>query len=212
MKAVILCAGYGTRMEPYTKEYQKVMIPIHGKPILEFLIQSIKKAGIQDFIIVVGFRKEQIMDYFNEGKSLGIKIEYVRQDDLNGTGGALLLCEPLINEKYFFLTWGDTLVASEIYEKVIKMRDEENERFVLVANFVDDPFRGAAVYLDGNYCRRIIEKPEKGSSSTNLNNAGVFIFDNQVFNILKTQKPSKRGEIEVPETISFGIKHLNWKF
>ena len=161
MKAVILCAGYGTRMEPYTKEYQKVMIPIHGKPILEFLIQSIKKAGIQDFIIVVGFRKEQIMDYFNEGKSLGIKIEYVRQDDPNGTGGALLLCEPLINEKYFFLTWGDTLVASEIYEKVIKMRDEENERFVLVANFVDDPFRGAAVYLDGNYCRRIIEKPEK---------------------------------------------------
>ena len=86
MKAVILCAGYGTRMEPYTKEYQKVMIPIYGKPVLEYLIQSIKKAGIKDFIIVVGFRKDQIMDYFNDGKNLGIDIEYVCQDNLNGTG------------------------------------------------------------------------------------------------------------------------------
>ena len=212
MKAVILCAGYGTRMEPYTKEYQKVMIPLHGKPILEYLIQSIKEAGIQDFVIVIGYRKGQIMDYFKEGKNMGIHIEYVYQNNLNGTGGALLLCEPLIKENFFFLTWGDTLVSPKIYEKVIKMRDEENERFVLVANFVHDPFRGAAIYLDGNYCKNIIEKPEKGTSSTNLNNAGIFILNNQVFNILKKQKPSKRGEIEVPETIAFGIKHLNWKF
>ena len=212
MKAVILCAGYGTRMDPYTKEYQKVMIPIHGKPVLEYLIQSIKKAGIKDFIIVVGFRKDQIMDYFNDGKNLGIDIEYVCQDNLNGTGGALLLCEPLINEKYFFLSWGDTLVAPKIYKEVIRLRKKENEKFILVANVVDDPFRGAAIYLDGHYCKNIIEKPEKGTSSTNLNNAGIFILNNHIFNTLKMQKPSKRGEIEVPETISFGIRHLNWKF
>jgi NDP-sugar pyrophosphorylase family protein len=212
MKAIILCAGYGTRMEPYTNEYQKVMIPLHGKPILEYLIRSIKKAGLHDFIIVVGYRKEQIMDYFKEGKNLGISIEYVHQSNLNGTGGALLLCEPLINENSFFLTWGDTLVTPDMYEKLIRMREEENEKFILVANYVDDPFRGAAIYLNGNYCKNIIEKPEKGTSSSNLNNAGIFILDDQIFNILKTQKPSKRGEIEVPETISFGIKHLKWKF
>jgi UDP-N-acetylglucosamine diphosphorylase / glucose-1-phosphate thymidylyltransferase / UDP-N-acetylgalactosamine diphosphorylase / glucosamine-1-phosphate N-acetyltransferase / galactosamine-1-phosphate N-acetyltransferase len=212
MKAIILCAGYGTRMEPYTNEYQKVMIPLHGKPILEYLIQSIKKAGMQDFIIVVGYRKEQIIDYFNEGKDLGVHIEYVHQDNLNGTGGALLLCEPLLSENSFFLTWGDTLVIPEIYEKVIQMGNQEKEKFVLVANYVIDPFRGAAIYLDGDYCKMIIEKPKKGTSTTNLNNAGIFVLDHQIFKVLKTQKPSERGEIEVPETISFGIKHLNWKF
>ncbi|MHA1670598.1 MAG: sugar phosphate nucleotidyltransferase [Promethearchaeota archaeon] len=212
MKAVILCAGYGKRMEPYTKKYQKVMIPIHGKPILEYLIRAIKKSGILDFIIVIGYRKEQIIKHFKNGINLGIHIEYVNQEELNGTGGALILCEPLIEEHQFFLSWGDTLVASEIYKEVLKVREDGNEDFVLVANFIDDPYKGAAIYLEGNYCKEIIEKPLKGASTTNLNNAGIFILNNKIFNILKTQKPSKRGEIEVPETISYGIKNLNWKF
>lgn len=212
MKAIILCAGYGTRMEPYTNDYQKVMIPIFGKPILEYLILAIKKAGIEDFILVVGYRKEQIMNHFKHGKSLGTHIEYVNQEELNGTGGALLLCEPLINETNFFLTWGDTLVAPEIYEKVIKIWKEENEDYVLVANIVNDPYRGAAIYLDGDYCRDIIEKPPRGLSTTNLNNAGIFILKKDVFKILRSQEPSSRGEIEATETFRYGIRNLGWKF
>lgn len=212
MKAIILCAGYGTRMEPYTNEHQKVMIPIFGKPILEYLILSIKKAGIKDFILVVGYRKEQIINYFNHGKSLGIHIEYVNQEDLNGTGGALLLCEPLINEMNFFLTWGDTLVAPDIYAKVIRIHKDDNEDFILVANTVDDPYRGAAIYLNGEYCIDIIEKPPRGVSTTNLNNAGIFILKKDIFKVLKTQELSIRGEIEAPETIRYGIRNLKWKF
>jgi NDP-sugar pyrophosphorylase family protein len=212
MKAIILCAGYGTRMEPYTKTYQKVMIPIHGKPILEYLIQSIKKSGISDFIIVVGYKKDQVMNYFYDGKKFGINIEYVHQKVMNGTGGALLLCESYIKESHFFLTWGDTLVLSDIYKKVLLVRNNEKEDFIMVANLVNDPYKGAAIYIEGNYCKEIIEKPPLGTSTTNLNNAGIFILKKQIFNILKTQKHSKRGEIELPETIRFVIKHKNWKF
>ena len=107
MKAIILCAGLGKRMKPYTDDYQKTMLPFKGKPVLEFIIEGIKRAGIRDFILVVGYRKEQIIDYFQDGRNRGIKIDYIEQKDLNGTGEAVLLCEKLIDNSVFFLKWGD---------------------------------------------------------------------------------------------------------
>ncbi|TFG02928.1 MAG: nucleotidyltransferase family protein [Promethearchaeota archaeon] len=211
LKAVILCAGYGTRMRPYTNKHQKTMVPLHGKPLLEYIIKAIKSAGFFDFILVVGYRKDQIFNHFGNGKNLGINIEYVEQNELNGTGGALLLCEQLIEDTHFFLTWGDTLVARDTYEKVHEVFKRESPDFILVANHVDDPYKGAAIYCKGNYCSDIIEKPPLGKSKTNLNNAGVFILSKEIFEILKVQQPSARGEIEVPEAIRCGLKERSWK-
>jgi NDP-sugar pyrophosphorylase family protein len=199
-------------MKPYTETYQKTMIPIQGKPLLEYLIKGIKLTGFKDFIIVVGYNKEQIIDYFQEGKKWDIHIEYIEQHDLNGTGGALLLCENSIRDQHFFLTWGDTLVAYDVYREVYEVFKRENPDFILVTNYVDDPYKGAAVYCEGNYCSNIIEKPPKGTSTTNLNNAGVFILSKEIFEVLKKQHPSKRGEIEVPDAILLGIKERNWRF
>jgi NDP-sugar pyrophosphorylase family protein len=212
MKAIILCAGLGTRLKPYTEEYQKTMIPVHGKPLLEYIIRGINSAGIKDYIIVVGYNKEQIIDYFQGGEGLGINIQYIEQKELNGTGGALLLCEDSIKNEHFFLTWGDTLVAYDIYRKVYEVFKKEQVDFILVTNYVEDPYRGAAVYCEGDYCSNIIEKPPKGTSTTNLNNSGIFVLSTDIFEILKLQNPSKRGEIEVPEAIRFGIKERNWRF
>ncbi len=212
MKAIILCAGYGIRMKPYTETYQKTMIPIHGKPLLEYIIKGIKLTGFKDFILVVGYNKEQIIDYFQEGKKWDINIEYIEQHDINGTGGALLLCENSITDQHFFLTWGDTLVGYDVYREVYKVFTVEHPDFILVTNYVDDPYKGAAVYCEGNYCSNIVEKPTKGKSTTNLNNAGIFILSRDIFEILKMQTPSKRGEIEVPDAIHYGIIEKNWKF
>ena len=211
MKAIILCAGYGKRLKPYTDTYQKAMIPLHEKPLLEYIINGIKSAGFNDFIIVVGYQKEQIIDYFQDGKKLDINIEYVEQNLLNGTGGALLLCEDLIEDHHFFLTWGDTLVAYKIYKEVHDIFRNEHPDFILVTNYVEDPYKGAAIYCEGKYCLDIIEKPPRGTSSTNLNNAGVFILSKEIFNVLKIQQPSQRGEIEVPVAIRYGLINRNWK-
>ena len=187
------------------------MIPLHGKPLLEYIIKGIKGAGFNDFIIVVGYQKEQITDYFKDGKKLGINIEYIEQDLLNGTGGALLLCEDSIEDQHFFLTWGDTLACYQIYKEVYDVFKNEKLDFILVTNYVDDPYKGAAIYCEGKYCLDIIEKPPKGSSDTNLNNAGVFILSKEIFKVLKTQQPSQRGEIEAPVAIRYGLKNRNWK-
>jgi dTDP-glucose pyrophosphorylase len=187
------------------------MLRLHGKPFLEYIINGMSYAGFRDIALVVGYRKEQIIDYFKTGKKWSVNIEYLEQKELNGTGGALLLCEKSIPDEHFFLTWGDTLVPYEIYKTVYNTYQNENLDFVLLANYTKDPYLGAAVYCDNLFCINLVEKPQRGSSKTNLNNCGVFIFSNEIFEVLKTLAPSERGEIEVPSALLKGMKERNWK-
>lgn len=211
MKAIVLCAGYGKRLYPYTKDYQKTMVPINNKPLLEYIINGVTYAGIKDFILVVGYRKEQIMNYFGDGTKWKIKISYVEQPVLNGTGGALLLCEALIKNSHFMLSWGDILLDYSIYKTIIDIYHKEQQNFILTANYTKDPHLGAAIYIKNSYLENIVEKPEKGTSESNLNNTGLFILSKQIFDILKLVKPSQRGEIELPNAILIGIIKKNWK-
>lgn len=187
------------------------MILIHGKPLLEYIINGLIFAGFKNLIIVVGYRKDQIMDYFQEGDKWGIKIEYIEQKEINGTGGALLICEDSIKDDHFFLTWGDVLVSYNTYKEVIEVFKKENQDYILVANYTDDPFKGAAVYSENNYCMGIVEKPPEGKPNSNLNNCGIFIFSTEIFKIIKRLKPSERGEIELTDGINYGIKERKWK-
>jgi len=198
-------------MKPYTDIYQKTMIPLHGKPLLEHIINGVKSAGFTDFILVVGYRKEQIIDYFGKGEKLGVCIEYVEQKILNGTGGALLLCESLIKESHFYLTWGDVLVPDRVYKEVCNIFRKENQDFILVTNYTDNPYKGANITCNGKYCADIVEKPPKGAPCTDLNNAGIFIFSRKIFEVLNILEPSQRGEIEIPDALNIGINERNWK-
>lgn len=211
MKAIILCAGYGKRLYPYTKNYQKTMVPVNGKPLLEYIIDGLIYAGIKDFILVIGYRKEQIMNYFHDGTKWKINISYVEQPILNGTGGALLLCESLIKNEHFLLSWGDILFDYSVYKDIIEIYHCESQNFILTTNYTDDPHLGAAVYIKESYLENIIEKPAIGTSESNLNNAGLFILSKQIFDTLKSVKPSLRGEIELPDALLIGIKKKNWK-
>jgi len=167
-------------MKPYTNIHQKSMIPIHGKPLLEYIINGLVFAGFKNLIIVVGYRKDQIMDYFQDGERWDVRIEYKEQKEINGTGGALLICEDLIKSTHLFLTWGDILVSYNVYKEVIDLFKKEEQDYILTANFTDDPYKGAAVYNEGNYCVGIIEKPPEGKSKSNLNNCGVFNFSKEI--------------------------------
>ena len=210
MKAIVLCAGYGKRLYPYTETTQKTMLPLHGKPSLEYIMKGLIYGGIRDFIFVVGYQKEQIVDYFKEGEKWGVNIQYVEQIDLNGTGGALLLCESLIDYSHFILTWGDTILDHDVYANLVHLFEKERHDFILVTNYTLDPHLGAAVYTIGDFCVDIVEKPPKGKSKSKLNNAGLFLLSKDIFDTLKILKPSVRGEIELPQALANGIKHNKW--
>jgi dTDP-glucose pyrophosphorylase len=187
------------------------MLPVHGTPLLEYIVEGLTHAGFRDLIIVVGYQKEQITRHFQNGKKWGLHIEYIVQNNLNGTGGAVLLCENLIPNQHFFLTWGDILVPYQVYREVYEVYKNENQDFILVANYTKDPHKGAAIYYDGPYCAKIIEKPKKGKSKSKYNNCGIFILSKEIFKTLKSLNPSKRGEIELTQAINIGIIERNWK-
>ena len=198
-------------MEPYTNTYQKTMIPVHGKPLLEYIIEGIKSAGMTDIILVVGYRKEQIIDHFQDGTNWGVNIEYIEQKELNGTGDAVLTCESSIKNEHFLCAWGDILVEYATYKEVMRIYKEEKLDFLLVTNYMDDPYKGGAIYCEGKYCIDYVEKPPKGKVGSNLNNCGIFIFSKEIFKVLNLIEPSERGEIEIPDAICHGINERNWK-
>jgi dTDP-glucose pyrophosphorylase len=87
----------------------------------------------------------------------------------------------------------------------------ENQDFILVTNYTNNPHKGANITCNGNFCVDIIEKPSKGAPCTNLNNSGIFIFSREIFNVLNMIQPSKRGEIEIPDALKIGMKQRNWQ-
>jgi len=197
-------------MKPYTDTYQKTMIPLHGLPLLDYIIEGVMLAGFKDIILVVGYRKEQIIEHFEDGSNWDISIEYIEQKDLNGTGGAVLLCEDSIEGSHFFLTWGDMLVPYKVYKEVYEIFKREHEDYIMVLNYMEDLRNGCAVYCEEDYCTLMVEKPPPGTEESNWNNCGVYIFSNEIFKELKLLKPSRRGEIELPDAIVNGVTKNNW--
>ncbi|MDI6811176.1 MAG: sugar phosphate nucleotidyltransferase [archaeon] len=116
MKTVVLAAGEGKRMRPLTYERPKVMLQIAGKPMIEHLLEEVKEAGIDDFMLVVGYHDETIRNYFGEGER--INIEYVTQKTQLGTADALRRAKGLVEDKFVMLN-GDTIVYAEDIRRVM---------------------------------------------------------------------------------------------
>ncbi len=200
MKAVILAAGKGTRMKEITREIPKPMIPIKGKPMLDHIISFIREAGITEFGVVVGYKQSVVQEYFGDGSSQGISITYIEQTVQNGTGAALHLAREYVAGEPFFFSFGDVITPRENYTGMVNYYAAHPSEALLGLNVVDDPYRGAAVYMDDdNNITKMVEKPPQGTSTTNLNNAGLMILAGDVFRYTERLTLSPRGEYELTD-------------
>ena len=125
MKAIILAAGEGLRCRPLTLTRSKVMLPIANRPILEHVIDSLEKNGINEIILVVGYEKERIMDYFQDGLNFGVKIKYVEQKAQLGTAHAIEQAKKLIDpdDSGFLVLNGDNLVEPKTIADLLNNYD-----------------------------------------------------------------------------------------
>ena len=189
MQAIILAAGSSTRTEPLTINTPKVLLKVANKTLLEHNMDQLK--GIADeVILVVGFKKEQIIEYFGDSYE-GMKIKYVEQKNQLGTGDAVKCCEPFIKDK-FILMMGDDLYHKNDIEKCVK-----NQYAVLVQK-VSNPERFGVFLTDDNMnVKDLIEKPKEFVSD--LANCAMYVLDKKVFDI-KLEK-SERGEYEITDAI-----------
>jgi bifunctional UDP-N-acetylglucosamine pyrophosphorylase/glucosamine-1-phosphate N-acetyltransferase len=197
MKAVILAAGGGRRMRPLTDTRPKVMLPLVNKPIIEHLLMEIKKAGIEEFIFVVGYGADAVRDYFGSGEKWGVNIDYVNQRKQLGSGHAAKLVEGLAGAK-FLLTNGDILVKAEDLKSLIS-RDSITLSVIQVA----ETESLGVVETKGKKVVRLYEKVEKPPS--NLANAGVYLLTSDIFQAISITPESPRGEYEIVDSLQLLI-------
>jgi dTDP-glucose pyrophosphorylase len=203
MQAVLLAAGRGMRMGPLTMACPKPLLQVAGRPLIEHIIRGFVDAGIHDLIVVTGYLGEQLETVLGNGAALGVRVEYRRQAKAEGTARALLLARDQLAPSPFALSWGDILVQPQFYRQLIARFRSRPCDALLALNEVDDPWQGAAVYVDGSgRVTRIVEKPPPRSSSTQWNNAGVFVFDPIVLEYAARLPPSARGEYELPQALA----------
>ena len=194
-KAVILAAGRGTRMQTLTGSVPKPMLEVAGRPLLAHVIENLREAGLQEFLVVTGYLAEQVESCFAGAPG----IEFRRQEVLNGTARAAVLARHWGGADDFLLTFGDILTEPEVY--VAMARKLSGYEAVLAVKHVDDPWQGAAVYAEGEQVNRIIEKPAKGTSTTHWNSAGIYCFRASVWAELARVPLSPRGEYELTDAI-----------
>ncbi len=200
MKSVILAAGKGTRMKELTRDMPKPMAHIQGKPMLDHIMGFIAGAGVREFGVVVGYKQSVVQEYFGDGSKMGVKITYIEQPEQNGTGAALHLAAGFVDGEPFFFSFGDVVTPASNYPGMIGYYRENRCDALLGLNTVDDPYRGAAVYIDDDHTIvRMVEKPPQGTSTTNLNNAGLMILPGDVFSYTGRLTLSPRGEYELTD-------------
>ncbi len=193
MKAIILAAGEGSRMRPLTYVRPKVMLPIANKPILEHLLIEASKAGIEEFIFVVGYKDEQVRDYFGSGEKWGVSIAYANQRKQLGTADALKMIEGIV-EGNFLVMSGDIIVN----RKDIKKLANKNDNTLSVIEVKDTRDLGVVELSEGKVVQ-IYEKEAKPPSR--MANAGLYQFTPEIFDAISMTAKSSRGEYEITDSL-----------
>lgn len=173
MKAVILAAGEGRRLRPFTETMPKVMLPVANKPLLEYVIDAVKTSGINEIVLVVGYRKEVIMEYFKDNFK-DINITYVVQDNQIGTAHALQQTKNIIDED-FLLLLGDNIIDHSSVEKLLK---EKSTYSMLITEQVN-PLIYGVVFVEKKLVKEIIEKPSEQTGK--LISTGAFKLPVSIF-------------------------------
>ena len=199
MKAVILSAGEGIRLRPLTLTRPKHLIPIGGKPLLEYLLTSMKTAGLEEVLIVIHYMGEQIQRFFGDGSKLGLQLQYVPQKEMGGTADAIGVIEPFVKEG-FLLIYGDLLVTPNLIKRVLQSHKKEKPTTTMAVVPVKHPENYGIVKLDDSHITEIFEKPNK-ETPTNLANAGIYVFSTEIFQKIRQTSPSSRGELEITDSL-----------
>ncbi|MBM3706604.1 MAG: spore coat protein [Actinobacteria bacterium] len=198
MKGVILAGGLGSRLYPCTKVTNKHLLPVFNKPMIYYPLLTMVEAGLKDIMIVTGGNYAgDFLRILGNGSQFGIKdISYTYQEGEGGIADALKLAENFAEDDKIFVVLGDNIIEDDISDDIeIFNRQKSGARIFLKE--VPDPERFGVAEIENGKVVNIEEKPKK--PKTNLAVIGLYLYDNTVFEIIRTLKPSGRGELEITD-------------
>ena len=205
LKAIILSAGEGSRMRPLTLTKPKTMLPVAGKPIIQYNIESLSDNGITDILLIVRYKEEMVRNYFGDGSDFGVNIFYKTQKDFLGTANAISYGEDFIDDSIIVLN-GDIILDDEIIHEIIKKYNYLTPDTLMLLTEVEDPSAFGVVEIENGNIKSIVEKPKREEAPSNLVNAGIYIFNKDIFDKIRKTEISERGEYEITDSVSLQIK------
>jgi bifunctional UDP-N-acetylglucosamine pyrophosphorylase/glucosamine-1-phosphate N-acetyltransferase len=191
--ALILAAGKGTRMWPLTENNPKPLLPVGGLSIIERQIFELKKVGVKNIFILIGYQMKDISDKLEDGKKYGLNIEYIIQEEQKGTGHAVGQAKDIIEERFYCIN-GDMIINADNLSKL----NHDSNNLAMMVTEVDDCYNFGVVESQNEYLVSIIEKGGKGKG---IINAGSYIFDKRIFNAIDNIGKSIRGEYELTDAL-----------
>ena len=212
-KAVLLAAGRGTRMREMTAELPKPMLEVRGRPVLQYIVEGLRDAGVRELLIIVGYRADAVQNFFGDGCRCEIQIQYATQSIQDGTGRVVDLARTFADESPFILSYGDILVDPANYKRLVDLPDEV-EAIVTVTRG-EDVSKGGAVFVnermelvdlrekmvgtDRDAVRSALRRARRLRSA--FYNAGLYAFRPSIFEFTARLTLSPRGEYELTDAI-----------
>lgn len=212
MKGIVLAGGLGTRLYPLTKITNKHLLPVYEKPMIYYPIETLINAGITDILIVTGGNHAgDFLRLIGNGKEFGLKhINYTYQEGEGGIAAALSLAEYFADGQPVCVILGDNIIEKNIIKAVEDFKKQKRGAKIMLKEVPDPERFGVAEIVNGKLLS-IEEKPKKPKS--NLAVIGIYMYDERVFDIIKTLKPSERGELEITDVNNAYVKEgtMTWE-
>ncbi|RLA85288.1 MAG: spore coat protein [Deltaproteobacteria bacterium] len=212
MKGVILAGGLGTRLYPLTKITNKHLLPVYDKPMIYYPLQTLINAGIRDILIVTGGNNAgDFLRLLGNGREFGLQhLNYTYQEGEGGIAAALALAEYFAEGQKICVILGDNVIEKNIKKAVEDFERQERGAKIMLKEVPDPERFGVAVFEDGKLVR-IEEKPKVPKSRYAV--TGIYMYDSQVFDIIRTLKPSERGELEITDVNNTYIERgeMTWE-
>jgi len=200
MKGVILAGGTGSRLYPLTKVTNKHLLPVYDKPMIYYPLQTLVSAGIKDIMIVSGRgHAGHFLELLGSGSEMGVHFTFEIQEEAGGIAQALSFAEDFVDGDNVAVVLGDNIFQDNIKEDVLTFKSGAK----IFLKEVTDAQRFGVAELEGNKVVGIEEKPKNPKS--NLAVTGLYIYDCEVFNAIKTLRPSGRGELEITDVNNYYI-------
>jgi len=211
MKGVILAGGLGTRLRPCTKVTNKHLLPVYDKPMIYYPLKTLVSAGLDDIMIVTGSSNAgDFLKLLGNGQEFGLKdISYTYQEGEGGIADALKLAEDFTDNDKMVVMLGDNIIEGDISRDISEFKKQDRGARIFLKE-VDHPERfGVAEIKDGRVIN-IVEKPREPKSSYAV--VGAYMYDSDVFDIIRTLKPSDRGELEITDVNNEYIRRGTMKY
>jgi len=187
-------------MRELTAELPKPMIEVRGKPVLQHIIEGLRDARIDQLLLIIGYRADAVRDFFGDGSRYNVAIRYTTQTVQDGTGRVVDLGHDFVGNRPFVLAYGDILVDSANYKRVVDLPDDVEAFLTLTRG--EDVTKGGAVFLNEEMdLVDLREKPKPGEPTSPWYNAGLYAFRPSIFDFTARLKPSPRGEYELTDAI-----------